>query len=252
MAKPDPGSSWFVTKPTPGARVRLFCFPFSGGGSTAYRGWAEALRGVEVTTVIPPGREVRLREPAFTRMEPLVAALVEALRPRLDDRPFAFFGHSLGAYVALEAARALRRANAPMPRHLFASGCPAPDRRVSRPPIHALPDRAFIEALRRYGGTPEEVLRHEELMELLMPVLRADLEVYETHRDSPEPPLDLPLSAFGGEDDDRATPAEVEGWRAHTSQAFSLRLYPGRHFFVHAERERVHAAILEDLAPLLT
>ncbi len=251
MAKPDPHAAWFFTRPGPAARVRLFCFPFSGGGSSAYRGWAEALPGVEVTTVVPPGRESRLREPAFTRMDPLVAALTEALAPTLDDRPFAFFGHSLGAYVALEVTHALRRAGAPLPRRFFASGCPSPDRRVSRPPIHALPDRAFIEALRRYGGTPEEVLAHEELMELLMPVLRADLEVYETYRGSPEPPLDLPISALAGRDDDRATPDEVEGWRTRTTQGFTIRLFPGRHFFVHGERERVLAAVREDLAPLV-
>jgi surfactin synthase thioesterase subunit len=250
MPTPAPPTPWISKKARPAARLRLFCFPFSGGGASAFRGWADALPTVEVCAVQPPGRESRLREPAFTRMDPLVAALTEAVRPHLEG-PFAFFGHSLGAYVALEVARALRREGAPLPLHLFVSASPAPEALVIERPIHALPDRELREELRRYQGTPEEILRNDELMALLLPVVRADFAIYESYRAAAEPPLDVPISAFVGLDDDRAPREQMEGWRAHSSREFSLRVFPGHHFFIHDERPRVLSALRTDLEPLL-
>src|ERR1700761_5579544 len=112
MKNVDPSARWIVRKPLPAARLRLFCFPFSGGGAGAFRGWGDALPGVEVCAVQPPGRESRMREPAISQMEPLVSQIVPVIRPLLD-MPFAFFGHSLGASVAFDVARRLRRERAP-------------------------------------------------------------------------------------------------------------------------------------------
>lgn len=251
MENPGPTSPWIVRKARSGARARLFCFPYSGGGAIAYRAWAEAMPDVEVCALQAPGRESRLREPALTRMEPLVAGVMEAIRPLTAERPYAFFGHSLGAFVAFETARALRREGAPMPRHLFASGCPAPQEHVVGRRIHMLSDAELVAALRRYRGTPEEVLRNDDLMSLLLPVLRADFTVYETYRPTDEPALDVPITAFGGLDDDHATPAQVEGWRDHTAQRFDRRMFAGHHFFLHEERTRIIGAVLAALGPLL-
>jgi medium-chain acyl-[acyl-carrier-protein] hydrolase len=245
-------STWIVRKPRPAARLRLFCFPYSGGGAGAFRGWSDALPSVEVCAVQAPGRENRLREPAFLRMDPLVAEITRVVRA-LADLPFAFFGHSLGAFIAFEVARALRREQAPLPRHLFASGCPAPQAHVVDHPIHGDTDAVLMDKLRRYQGTPAGVLDNDELMALLLPVLRADFTIYETYQPPPsdEPPLDLPLTALGGLEDDHATRAQLEAWRAQTSQRFVLRMFPGGHFFVHGARAQVLGSVLTDLAPLL-
>jgi medium-chain acyl-[acyl-carrier-protein] hydrolase len=253
MTSADAPTPWIVRRPRPGARLRLFCFPYSGGGAGAFRGWAEAMPAVEVCALQPPGRETRLREPSFVRMEPLVAGLAGAVRPLLD-RPFAFFGHSLGAFLAFETARALRREDGRVLgglRHLFASGCPAPRMHAVDEPLHTGPDAGLVDELRRYQGTPEEVLANTELMELVLPVLRADFTVYETYKAADEPPLDVPLTVLGGLDDDHASREELEGWSAETRKGFALRMFPGGHFFVHAARAQVLGAVLADLAPYL-
>jgi medium-chain acyl-[acyl-carrier-protein] hydrolase len=247
---PVPQSPWIALQPRPGARLRLFCFPHSGGGGTAFRGWSEALPSVEVCAFVPPGREARLREPSLTRLEPLVEACVEEIARRAD-LPFAFYGHSLGALVAFEAARALRRRGAPLPRHLFAGAAVAPQAHAVATPIHRGPDAGLIARLRRYGGTPEAVLAEPELMALLLPAFRADLGIFESYRLVEEPPLDVPITAFGGVADDFARPAAMEGWRAQTSMAFSLRTFPGGHLFLQSSRAALLESMLADLAPLL-
>lgn len=241
---------WIVRKARPAARLRLFCFPYSGGGATSFRGWADAMPSLEVCAVQAPGRETRMREPAFVRIEPLVAEIVKAMRPMLD-KPFALFGHSLGSFVAFETARALRREGLPAPKHLIVSGCPAPQVHDVKSPIHDLEDARLVDALRRYQGTPDEVLQNDELMNLLLPILRADFTIYETYAAKDEPPLDVPLTALGGLEDDHASRAELDAWRAQTTKSFVLRMFPGGHFFVHTARTPLLGTVLTDLAPHL-
>ena len=243
-------SAWIIRKPRPRAKVRLFCFPYAGGGASIYRAWPDALPHLDVCAIQPPGRETRMRDQPFTRLAPLVDAAVEAILPLLDQ-PFAFFGYSLGAYVAFEAARRLRARGAALPVRLFLAACPAPQIERRKPPIHALPEAELIHEIRSYAGTPAEVLEHEELMALLLPLLRADFGVYETYASPTEPPLDIPLSILGGLTDEDATRADLDAWREHTTRAFVLRMFPGNHFFLNTERTRLLTSVLQDLGPLL-
>jgi medium-chain acyl-[acyl-carrier-protein] hydrolase len=234
----------------PRARLRLFCFPYAGGGASSYRGWSAALPAdVEVCPVQLPGRESRLREPPFDRLEPLVGALADALRPHLD-LPFAFFGHSLGALLSFELARELRRRGAVLPLHLFASGRRAPQVPAREENIHDLPEAEFLVKLRELNGTPEEVLQHSELMRLLVPVLRADFAVNETYVFRPDEPFEMAISAFGGLADQDVTREDLVGWREQTRGAFRLRMLPGDHFFLHGARDLLTEAVARDLATL--
>ncbi len=243
-------SAWIVRKPRPRAKVRLFCFPYAGGGASIYRAWPDALPHLDVCALQPPGRETRMREAPLTRLDPLVDSAVEAILPLLDQ-PFAFFGYSLGAYVAFEAARRLRARGAPTPVRLFLAACPAPQIARRKPPIHELPEAELIQEIKSYAGTPAEVLEHEELMALLLPLLRADFGVFETYAPRAEAPLDVPLSILGGLTDEDATRADLDAWREHTTSAFVLRMFPGNHFFLNTERTRLLTSILQDLGPLL-
>jgi medium-chain acyl-[acyl-carrier-protein] hydrolase len=230
----------------PSATLRLFCFPYAGGGATVYSTWPRSLPPhVEVVAVQPPGREGRLGEKPFHNLDDLVAAMHPELLQHMD-RPFAFYGHSNGGLMAFELARTLRRTGGPMPLHMFIGGRPAPQ--VKRDEnIHALPHDEFIAELRRYAGTPEEILQNAEIMELIMPLLRADFSIGETYAYRPEAPLALPITAYGGERDDDVPPEEIEAWREQTSAEFRRVMFPGDHFFITGNR----AELLQDLSARL-
>ena len=219
-------------KPERRSRLRLFCFPYAGAGASIFHTWSDGVPAdVEVCPIQLPGRGIRLRERPFTELLPLVEALADALAPLLDQ-PFAFFGHSLGALVSFELAREIRRRYARHPARLFVSAGRAPQIPHFGPPINHLPEKAFLAELRCLNGTPEELLNHKELMEIALPLLRADFAVYETYMYSAEPLLDCPISVFGGLQDRRVNESDLEGWRAQSTGCFSLRMFHGDHFFL--------------------
>lgn len=244
-------SAWVrPPQPNPQARLRLFCFPYAGGGASVYRLWPEALPAqIEVCPVQLPGREGRMQEAPFTRLVPLVQTLARVLRPYLDI-PFAFFGHSLGALISFELARQLRRQVDLSPVRLFMAACSAPQLSNPGPPIHQLPEAAFVAELRRLDGTPELILEDPNLLDLFLPLLRADFELYETYTYLAEAPLDCPLSAFGGLQDRRVDRGALAAWRDQTTGDLSLRMFPGNHFFLESDRWLLLQAVTQDLAPL--
>ncbi|HEV7670276.1 MAG TPA: thioesterase domain-containing protein [Thermoanaerobaculia bacterium] len=237
-------------EPSPRARFRLFCFPYAGGGASAYRGWAGALPAdVEVCPVQLPGREGRLRDRPFDRLEPMIQALADVLVPYFD-LPFAFFGHSMGGLISFELARELRRRGGPEPLHLFVSARRGPQVPSREEAIHDLPEPEFSNKLRELNGTPEEVLQHAELMKLLTPILRADFAVNETYVYTPGEPLACGVSAFGGLGDVEVTKEDLAAWNDLTRGRFRLRMLPGDHFFVHSGKELILDSLARDLAEL--
>jgi medium-chain acyl-[acyl-carrier-protein] hydrolase len=231
-----------------GARLRLFCFPYAGGGASIYRGWSAAADGdIEVCPVQLPGRETRFREPAFDRMELLIDALLETIWDHLD-RPFAFFGHSMGALVAYELTRCLRRHGGRLPSHLFVSAHRAPHLPDRDPAVSHLPDAELLEKVREMGGSDDEALCDADLMEILLPMLRADFALCERYRYRPEPPLPCRLSAFAGSDDATVPLDEARPWERHTTGPFTLRVQAGDHFYVHSARDELIGHIMADLS----
>ena len=241
------GTPWLASrKPNPRAAVRLFCFPYAGGGDAIFRSWRKGLsEEVDVCPVQLPGRGSRIAELPFTELGPLVRAAAQALAPHLD-KPFAFFGHSMGALVGFELARHLRRGGGPQPVHLFVSGRCGPQT-LRESFAGDLPDSEFRETLRRYNGTPTEVLENPELMELLLPVIRADFAVCNSYVYAPEPPLSFPITAFGGLEDRGVGRDCIEGWREHTTGPFVLRMLPGDHFFLNTSTGLLLEAISKEL-----
>ncbi len=191
-----------------------------------------------------PGRDGLFRKPPLTDMPALIQWLAVQLIPRLDV-PFAIFGHSLGALVAYEFARELRRRGGPAPVHLFVSASAAPHLRPARPAIHQLPRPAFISMMQlRYNAIPQAVLDEPDLLEMLLPVLQADVTVFETYRCTEEAPLSCPMSAFGGTTDGTLSAESVAAWSKHTDDDFSMHMLTGGHFFLQDSR----AALLEAIS----
>ena len=226
--------SWFTNySKNSGAPYRLFTFPFAGGGAAIYRKWPERFSNVEVLAALLPGREGRIGEPALTSMETMLQQLVPAIAPLLD-RPYVFFGHSMGALIAFELTRRLARDGLRCPECLFVSAFRSPDRPSRNRILHPLSDREFVRELTTYGGIPAQVLEMPELLELMVPTLRADFSVLETYRFVPAEPVASPIVAFCGTQDDVATRQEMLDWRDKTSAEFFLHDLQGDHFFLQS------------------
>jgi len=244
MEREDKRSVWlFRPRPNAQARIRLFCFPCAGKGASLFRKWGHFLPDwVEVCGVQCPGREQRLREAPFARLPRLVDAAAWALRPFVD-RPYVIFGHSVGALVGFEWARQLRRLGCLDPLHLVVAARRAPHRREQREPIAHLPQADFIDAVRRrYDGIPAEILQDPDLLDLLVPTLRADLQLLENYVYEHEAPLASPITCFWGREDAETDWDDLEGWRQHSAANFNVQMFPGGHFFVQsAETELVGA-----------
>lgn len=214
--------------------VRLFCFPYAGGGASLFRPWRSGLDDwVQVAPVLMPGRESRLFEQPYTSVKSIVAAFADDLSPCFLE-PYALFGYSNGAIIAFELARELRRRDMPLPSRLIVAGRRAPHLQEPDAHIHALPDELFRASLAQLRGTPRDVLANEELMTLLTPMLRADFAVHETYIFQADEPLRCPITAIYGINDLDAGRADTELWAVHTSAGFNLESCSGDHFFIHS------------------
>lgn len=242
----------------PQARVRLFCFPYAGGGASLFRTWSERLsQNIEVCPVQLPGREERLLERPFSNLPVLLDALVPALLPYLD-MPYAFFGHSMGSLISFELARYLRQMEySHMPVYLFVSGHSAPQIPDPNSPTYHLPELEFIKELRHLNGMSEELLQNAEFLQVLMPLLRADFVLCDTYKYIHKKPLPLPISAFAGLQDPKVTHDSMSAWHMQTSGPnasanFRLRFFEGDHFFIHKEGVALLQAISQDLFDVLS
>lgn len=237
--------------PRPVGAVRLYCIPHAGGGASSFRPWLSALPGVAVSPVQLPGREARFRDQTFQRMEPLIAGLTDVVMASADG-PFAVYGHSVGALIAFELVRELRRREAPAPVHLFVSGSPAPEVLDEiLPADHEASDAEIVALLRRLGGTPDSLLADPALLELILPAIKADLTVRANYRYTPEAPLDLPLTLLAADNDPRATAEGMDRWRDYTTGPFEQHNVGEGHFAVYENASLAQKYLSEALRPWL-
>jgi surfactin synthase thioesterase subunit len=227
----------------------LFCFCHAGGNAMVFRPWKQRLAPViEVLPVQIPGRGGRSTEPLVTRMTALADMTAAALAGYID-RPFAFFGHSMGALLAFEVAHRLRDRRGIEPVHFFASGRRGPED-PGLPPIHILPHDGLVQRLREMNGTPAEVLEHPELLELVVPVFRADAEVLETYEYKPRTPLSCPMTVLGGIGDVDVTVEHLNAWQRYSTGAFRRCMFPGDHFYLLNAPDQVIDVLRQKLLPL--
>ncbi|HEY9132660.1 MAG TPA: alpha/beta fold hydrolase [Dyella sp.] len=242
------GNWVMVGTPQPAAPARLFCFPYAGAGASVFRDWQSRFHGrVEVVGIQLPGRESRFSEPRCNRLVELMPVLSRVVSD-MADRPFYFFGHSMGALIAFELARALRERGLPQPFHVVVSGMRAPQWPRREKIHHKMNDADLLQAVAAYNGTPREVLEHPELMQLLLPLMRDDFAILETYEYTQGAPLNYPLTALGARDDPNVPPEALAAWVEQAGSGFEERLFSGDHFFIHPHKQ----AIIDLLVQVMT
>jgi surfactin synthase thioesterase subunit len=244
--RPVQSTPWLICPPGAARRLRLYCFPYSGGNAVSFVPWQREIDpAIELCAVQLPGRGARFREAPCTSFAVLMDALVEVLALQLAQNggPYAFYGHSLGSLIAFELARHCRRRGLPLPQRLILSGCNAPPFPAGPKRLHELPDAELIEKLREYNGTPQELLDNRELMKLLLPAVRADFALGADYHYVAEPPLDVPLTVLAGRQDAHVEEARLLEWQRETSAAFRLHWFEGDHFFINDQRAAVLACL---------
>ncbi len=231
---------WWRGTPSPAAEVLLFCLPHAGAGAAAYREWAFGPR-IGVEPVLLPGRETRITEDPTPDPTRVAAAIAQRA-----DRPYAIFGHSMGARLGFHAVRELRRMGAPMPLRLFVSAARPPDTELDRRYSHLADDELF-DAVTELGGMPAELAEHDELRALVLPILRADLAWLEACEPADEAPLPVPIVALSADGDSIASPEYVAGWARHTSAGFRQVTFAGGHFYLEEHLPAIIALIRDEI-----
>ncbi|MFH9015437.1 thioesterase II family protein [Streptomyces sp. NPDC017943] len=231
--------------PAPQAPVRLVCLAHAGGSASFYFPVARALSPrIEVLAVQYPGRQDRRGESPLGDLDVLSERIAHALEP-WTDKPYALFGHSMGAIVGFETARRLRTAGRG-PSRLFVSGRRAPSLDTAGE-YQPVTDEEVLTEIARLDGTGPQLLEDEETLRMILPALRADYGAVRRYRYRPGPALACPITAFTGDRDPKATPEQVRAWRAHTTSSFELNVLPGGHFFLVGEQHRVLSTIRRQL-----
>ena len=247
----DPDRWLFCRAARPNARLRLFCVPFAGCGASAFNSWPSAFPDtIELRAIQLPGRESRYGEPALVDAHEVARLLSDAIEPYLDRR-YVFFGYSMGALIAFELIRELRRRGAPMPAQFFVGAWRSPQLGATCPPLAWLPRDAFLKQVRDYYEPPSQAWQNPDLLEIVLPVLRADMALCESYVYRRERPFGFPIQAFAGLRDRSVPISAVQAWREQTTGEFALEAFDGAHFFVNASLARVQQVMITRLEQIL-
>lgn len=223
---------WFpFPEVTTDPEIRVFCFAHAGGNASLFRDWRGTADLVEFYPVQLPGHGSRLGEPPLTRLQDLVDAFAEAASPLLD-RPFALFGHSFGAWLAYAAAQQIRTEYGQRARHLFVSGNLPPKKTPAATPSLLQSDAEAEDYIRKLGGTSADLINHTDLLSLLIPVFRNDINLLRVYHDDSTEKLDFPITAYLGDSDPLHTENSIKNWANYTNSNFDYHIFSGDHFYL--------------------
>ncbi|MBO1255102.1 thioesterase [Alteromonas sp. 5E99-2] len=226
-----------IPKPQPNAQLKLICFPYAGGSISTYTSWAQYLpENVELCIVQLPGRGQRMFEKPHTNMQAVINELISVL-PQYIKSPYIVFGHSLGSRIAFELMLTLHNLNLPLPEYFIASGSRSPDSSLNKKNIFHLPNDEFIHELEKLNGTPKAVLENKELMDLFMPLLRADFELVDTYCYLGTAKLNCQITILGGIDDTDISKEQLANWQQFFIPTVNIHMIPGNHFFIDNQKE---------------
>ena len=221
------------------ANVRLFCFHYGGGSNTSFYPWINKIpHSIELIAVELPGRGRNMSQPLLTNVNDITVLLVEEVKHYLD-KPFIFFGHSVGSLISFELTKAMREQNLQLPMHLILSGSMAPHTLHKRRHICHLDDVAFAEELKIYNGIPQEVRNEPSLMEMFLPIIRADMSIIENYNYLPSKPLDCNITTITGQNDPTVPIEDAKAWTSHANLSCNHYTLNGDHFFVKTALDEV-------------
>jgi surfactin synthase thioesterase subunit len=241
-------TAWLIRLPCSTPRVQLLCLHHAGGGASGFLPWKAHLSpDIELCAVQLPGRGTRMQEPPVREFDALVNSLIEVIRHHVRA-PYAFFGHSMGGLISFEVARRCQQLGLPLPQHLIVSASSAPPSRGAPKRLHELDDKALIEALREYNGTPPEALAHPELMEMMLPVVRVDFAMLAGYRYEPGPPLPVPITVLAGKQDPHVPQESLDRWQECTQLPCRRHEFDGGHFYLQGQTEAVVALVNRTLS----
>jgi len=229
------------------AKIRLFCFSYAGGGASTFYSWLDYLSPyIELISIQLPGRESRFDEDFITDMDSLSDIIATNILPLLD-KPYAIFGHSLGAIISFELIRKLKDWNKTLPLVLIFSGRGAPSSKNKRELIYNLSDGEFINKLEAYNGLPESILNDKELLEYFLPIIRADFKLSQTYKYKDVEALNIPIVALTGLYDNTVELSDVLLWQNHTKLKFLYYVLEGDHFFIKEQKIKVINIINDEI-----
>jgi medium-chain acyl-[acyl-carrier-protein] hydrolase len=241
------GSTWINFSKTNAGKINFFCFPYSGGSAQAYLGFQEALCGYgDVYALELPGRGRNFLMPGLDCVSAMVDYAMGGLVPLIHEKPFAFFGHSLGGILSYEMTHALRKNNMPVPRHIFISSMTAPGVVRLEPQLENISDSDLVYMLTTLGGMAPEIVSSREMLELFIPIIRCDLKAVENYVSKETIPLDIPLSIFFGKKDVLITGSDINKWRDNF-KVCSVHEFDGDHFCVFSDLRKTAEIILQKL-----
>lgn len=228
-----------VFQPNNEALSRLFCFPFAGGSASFFSDWHNILSqsGIEICAIQMPGREDRIYESLLTNVDGLVSEIVEAMAD-FQDKPYAFFGHSMGTLISFEVTRKLRSLKMKQPSILFMSSGKAPQIQPRRI-LHKLPNDSFLLKIKELGGIPDIIIENQDLTDLYLPILRADFKMIETYQYVDSKPLDTKIVAYGGRMDQEVKYKDIVAWEGHSLKPLNVNVYEGNHFYLRNYKEKL-------------
>lgn len=226
-------------------RCFIFIFPYAGGGASSFKNWGEQFVFNKVYFAQYPGRENRFSEKAISNIDILVKELFENLKEVFGFKsPYYFFGHSMGTKIVYELALKIKECGLPNPDGIIISAGRAPCYKEPNP-IYHLDDEGFIEGLRRYDGTPNEILDNKDLISIFLPTLRADFIIDEAYQDVEGKKIESNILGLMGDIDEEMKLEELLKWRDYTTKEFSYKYIEGKHMFVNTSPDSVIKAIKE-------
>lgn len=218
----------------------LFCLPYAGGSESIYYKWKRCLNySIELEPIELKGRGKRFNETFYESLEEAVYDIFENIKAKIADDDFAIYGHSMGSLLAYELYYKLYNENVKMPKHIFFSGYKPPSIAREERQIYLLPDDEFIKEVIDLGGTPEELVENEELLQLFIPILRSDFRILENYiyREKKDK-IQCDISILNGKEDD-ITLEEILAWKNHAGRNFKVYNFEGNHFFINTNVENI-------------